>query len=112
MADLLITTRQVGEIRVLDLTGEVDSYNSPRLKEQMTALLDKGTANLTLNLTDVEYIDSTGLGTLVAGLKRAKELGGGIRIICPRAEIYKVFTITGLVRVFEMHEDETSALGK
>jgi anti-sigma B factor antagonist len=112
MADLQIKSRLVGEMPVLDLTGEVDSYNSPRLKERMTALLDEGTANLTLNLTDVEYIDSTGLGTLVAGLKRAKEMGGGIRLICPRSEIYKVFTITGLVRVFDMFEDEQSAFGE
>jgi anti-sigma B factor antagonist len=112
MADLLIETRRVGETPVLDLTGEVDSYNSPRLKERMGALIDEGATDLTLNLSGVEYIDSTGLGTLVAGLKRAKDLGGGIRIICPKKEIYKVFHITGLVRVFDMFEDEQSAFAE
>jgi anti-sigma B factor antagonist len=111
MADLLIETRFVQGTPVLDLTGEVDSYNSPRLKERMVAIIEEGAHDLTVNLTGVDYIDSTGLGTLVAGLKRAKDLGGGIRIICPKTEIYKVFTITGLVRVFEMFEDEQKAFG-
>ena len=109
MADLLVGTRVVNGTPVLDLSGEVDSYNAPKLRDKMTALIDNTNANLVINLTDVEYIDSTGLGTLVAGLKRATEKGGSIHIICPNEQIYKVFHITGLVRVFTIHQNEESA---
>ena len=109
MADLVIETRMVQEIPVLDLKGEVDSYNSPRLREQMVSLIDAGSVNLVINLAGVDYIDSTGLGTLVGGLKRASEKGGVIRIICPNEQIHKVFNITGLVKVFPIFQTEAEA---
>ena len=109
MADLQIETRMVQEIPVLDLKGEVDSYNSPKLREKMVSLIDAGSANLVINLAGVDYIDSTGLGTLVGGLKRASEKGGAIRIICPNEQIHKVFNITGLVKVFPIFQTEQEA---
>ncbi len=110
MADLVIDTRRVNETPILDVTGEVDSYNAPRLRERMVALIDEGPRVLIINMTGVEYIDSTGLGTLVAALKRATEKGGTLSIICPNEQIFKVFHITGLVKVFPIHKDEQSAL--
>lgn len=112
MADLMIETRLMGETPVLDLTGEVDSYNSPRLREKMVALIDEGKPDLVINLAGVDYIDSTGLGTLVGGLKRASEKGGTIRIVCPNEQIYKVFNITGLVKVFPIFSSEQDAFTK
>jgi anti-sigma B factor antagonist len=109
MADLVIEMRTVEETPVLDLTGEVDSYNAPRLKDKMVLLIEEGKTDLILNLTGVEYIDSTGLGTLVAGLKRATEKGGTVRIICPNPPILKVFQITNLVKVFTIYPNEQAA---
>jgi anti-sigma B factor antagonist len=111
MADLHIATRTINDTPILDLTGEVDSYNAPKLREQMIGLIDAGNPNLIVNLSGVEYIDSMGLGTLVGGLKRASEKGGGIRIICPHEQIYKVFSITGLVKAFPIFQDEAGAMG-
>lgn len=110
MADLKIDTRLVNGTPVLDLTGEVDSYNSPKLREKMVSLIDEGNADLIINMTGVDYIDSTGLGTLVGGLKRASEKNGAIRLICPNEQIYKVFNITGLVKVFSIFDNEAAAL--
>ncbi len=110
MADLKIDTRMVNGKAVLDLTGEVDSYNSPKLREKMVALIDEGSLHLIVNMTGVDYIDSTGLGTLVGGLKRASEKDGSIGIICPNEQIYKVFSITGLVKVFPIFDNEQAAL--
>jgi anti-sigma B factor antagonist len=109
MADLTIVTRRVMNSPVLDLNGEVDSYNAPKLREKMVALIDEGNSDVILNLTDVDYIDSTGLGALVAGLKRATERGGSVRIICPNPAILKVFQITSLVKVFTIYDNEESA---
>ena len=110
MADLKIETRDVNGSPVLDLIGEVDSYNAPKLRERMVALIDEGNANIVINMSRVDYIDSTGLGTLVSGLKRASEKNGSIRIICPNEQIYKVFNITGLVKVFSIFDNEQAAL--
>lgn len=112
MADLVIETRMVENTPVLDLSGEVDSYNSPKLREKMVALIDQGAPYLVINMGGVDYIDSTGLGTLVGGLKRATEKGGAIRIICPNEQIYKVFSITGLVKVFPIFDTEQAAFAK
>jgi len=109
MADLMIETRTVDGTPILDLSGEVDSYNSPKLRERMVSLIDEGKPSLVINMAGVDYIDSTGLGTLVAGLKRASEKGGTIRIICPNEQIYKVFNITGLVKVFQIFDSESAA---
>lgn len=106
MADLVIGLRNVEGTPVLDLNGEVDSYNSPKLRERMVNLIDEGQSKLVINLSGVDYIDSTGLGTLVGGLKRASEKGGAIKLICPNEQIYKVFSITGLVKVFQIFENE------
>jgi anti-sigma B factor antagonist len=108
MADLVIGLRNVEGTPVLDLSGEVDSYNSPKLREKMITLIDDGQPKFVINLSSVDYIDSTGLGTLVGGLKRASEKGGGITIICPNEQIYKVFSITGLVKVFQIFDSEQS----
>jgi anti-sigma B factor antagonist len=67
MADLKIDTRMVNGTAVLDLAGEVDSYNSPKLREKMVSMIDAGNQNLVINMSGVDYIDSTGLGTLVGG---------------------------------------------
>lgn len=111
MADLTIEKRTVQGTSVLDLTGEVDSYNAPKLRETMVALIEDGNADLILNLTGVDYIDSTGLGAMVAGLKRATEHGGSVRIICPNLPIYKVFQITSLIKVFTIYDSEQGAFG-
>ena len=110
MADLTIDTRTLDGKPVLDLNGEVDSYNSSKLRERRVTLIEGGQKELIINMSGVDYIDSTGLGTLVAGLKRASEQGGSIRIICPNDQIFKVFSITGLVKVFPIFNNEQDAL--
>ena len=110
MADLQIETRKVSGATVLDLTGEVDSYNAPKLRDRMERLITNGDAQIVVNLSNVDYIDSTGLGMLVGGLKMASEAGGGVKLICPNKQIYQVFHITGLTRVFPIHDTEQAAL--
>ena len=63
-----------------------------------------------VDLTDVEFLDSTGLGVLVSGLKRFRTLGGDLTIVCTRPRILKVFEITGLTTVFGMHPTVAEAV--
>ncbi|MEI6430576.1 MAG: STAS domain-containing protein [bacterium] len=110
MADLQIEMRRVSGATILDLTGEVDSYNAPKLRDRMERLIAEGESQLIINLSKVDYIDSTGIGMLVGGLKQASEAGGGIKLICPNKDVYRLFHITNLTRAFPIHDTEQAAL--
>jgi anti-sigma B factor antagonist len=104
-------TRQVRDgVAVIALSGEVDVYTSPRLKQEMVDLLNKGTVKLVVDLSDVKYLDSTGLGVLIGGLKRARERDGDLRLVCDNLRILRIFEITGLTKIFDIHRTEAEAL--
>lgn len=108
--DLVINVRNDGAFPIIDLSGEVDAYTSARFREAMVDLIDAGAASLIVSMMKVEYIDSSGLGALVGGLKRSTERGGRIVIVCDNPQIRKVFEITGLEKVFPLYEAEADAL--
>lgn len=108
---LKVETRNVQDgVAVIALGGEVDVYTSPRLKQEMVDLLNKGTARLIIDLSAVEYLDSTGLGVLIGGLKRARERDGDLRLICDNLRILRIFEITGLTKIFDIYRSEAEAL--
>ncbi|MGI6114141.1 MAG: STAS domain-containing protein [Mahellales bacterium] len=86
------------------LSGEVDIYNSPNFKHQMTMLIEQKNGNIILDCTDLTYIDSTGLGVLISILKRVREYGGRIYITNLKPYIKKIFVITELDKVFSIEE--------
>lgn len=97
------------EAYVVELGGEIDVYTSPKVKDAITDLIDQGHYNLVINLEKVRYIDSTGLGVLIGGLKRVREHGGTVNLVCTNPQIKKIFDITGLVKIFGIYDDEQSA---
>src|SRR5207248_1824638 len=106
-----LTSRLVEEgIVVLDLQGEVDAFTAPKLKQEMINQIEKGIVRLAVDLADVTYLDSTGLGVLIGGLKRTRDKGGELVLICPNVRITRIFDITGLSRIFEMFKTEPEAL--
>jgi len=108
--DLQINVRNNGSVPIIDLTGEVDAYTSARFREAMVDLIETGAAHLIISMMKVEYIDSSGLGALVGGLKRSTERGGRIVIVCDNPQIRKVFEITGLEKVFPLYDAEDEAV--
>jgi anti-sigma B factor antagonist len=110
---LKVDTRSPREgVAVIVLDGEVDVYTSPRLKQEMVDLLNRGQVNLVVDLNGVQYLDSTGLGVLIGGLKRAREREGDLRLICENMRILRIFEITGLTKIFEIDRTEEDALAK
>lgn len=106
-----ISSRKAGEgITVIDLRGEVDAFTAPKLKQEMIDQIEGGTTRLAVNLADVKYLDSTGLGVLIGGLKRTRDKNGELVLICPNVRIMRIFEITGLSRIFEMFQSEPEAL--
>jgi len=94
---------------VLTLRGEVDVYTAPALKDKLVDLIESGCTNVVVDLEGVSFIDSSGLGVLVSGLRRARERDGAVRIVCTRENILKIFRITGLDKVFPVFPDITEA---
>ena len=96
---------------VLAVSGEVDVYTAPRLRERLVDLVSQGHRQIVVDLEAVDFLDSTGLGVLVGGLKRLRSHGGDLSLVCTQARILKVFEITGLTTVFSIAEtvDEATA---
>jgi anti-sigma B factor antagonist len=95
---------------VIDVSGEVDLYSSPTLRERIVKLVEEGKIRLVVNLSDVGFMDSSGLGALVGALKRVNERGGRLVLACPEGSPLKVLTITGLDKVFPIHSSVDEAL--
>ena len=95
---------------VVEVSGEIDVYTAPRLRETLISLVDAGNYRLIIDLEGVGFLDSTGLGVLVGGLKRVRAHAGGIDLVCTHGKILRVFRITGLDRVFSIYGSVEEAL--
>ncbi|HET7799137.1 MAG TPA: anti-sigma factor antagonist [Humibacillus xanthopallidus] len=108
--DLSITRTDHGDRTVVHLGGEIDVYTAPLVREKLDEQIQAGRTDLVVDLTDVSFLDSTGLGVLVGRLKFARTRGGSMRLVGTDDRVLKVFAITGLDKVFEIHPDVESAL--
>lgn len=102
--ELDITIECDGSVCKILLTGEVDVYSAPVLKERLLEQMQNGCVDLILDLNGVSFIDSSGLGVLVGTLRRVRENSGTLRIVCGRDNVLKVFSITGLDKVFPVFD--------
>ncbi|MEX2193823.1 MAG: STAS domain-containing protein [Thermoleophilaceae bacterium] len=98
------------ETHVIELGGEVDLYTAPEFKERMVQVIDGGKKQVVVDLSKATFIDSTTLGVLVGGVKRLRPVGGSLALVCSDQNILKIFEITGLDRVFPIHESREDAL--
>lgn len=108
--DLKIESKEVDGVGVIVLEGEVDVYTAPKLKSRLIDMVDEGKYNIVINLQKVEFMDSSGLGVLVGGLKRVKTHDGSISLVSAQENILKIFRITGLVKVFPIFSSEEEAI--
>lgn len=107
--ELSLSTRTVAGRRVLDVGGEIDVYTAPQLRERLVALVEDGARQIVVDLSRVEFLDSTGLGVLVGALKRLRSVSGDLSLVCPRERLLKIFRITGLDGVFTIHDSVGAA---
>ena len=87
---------------VVRVTGELDLATAPRLRGEFIGLVDGGVRSVTVDLSKMGFIDSTGLSVLVSGLKRFREHGGELTLQCPNLAALKVFEIAGLTSIFSI----------
>lgn len=111
MSNLNINDRQVGNVTVLDIDGNLRlGEGSAVLQTSIRRLLKEGQNQILLNLAHVTYIDSSGLGELVAGYVAVGKSGGQIKLLHLTSRVQELMTLTKLLTVFEVYEDESSAL--
>jgi anti-sigma B factor antagonist len=106
-----IETRKKGDVVIVDFEGRlavgVGDEVLPRLIE---ALLSEGNRKILLNLSDMEYIDSNGLGELVQSLKTSKRFGASLRLLKPQDRVKKTLRLTNLLPMFSVYDSESEAI--
>lgn len=106
---LQIDVTRIDGHTVVSPHGEIDFATGPQLKDAITGLLVNGEVNLVIDLLDVDFIESTGLGALIGGRRRAHALKGSLVLVCSEAQMLKIFRITGLDKVFTIRRTVEAA---
>jgi anti-sigma B factor antagonist len=105
-----LNTRQVGDVTVVDVSGRITLGEGPSaIREELRDLTSKGNKKILLNLSEVAYIDSTGIGELVAGFTTVANDGGTVKLLGLTKRVKDVLLITKLYTIFEVFEDEAEA---
>ncbi|GAA2385879.1 STAS domain-containing protein [Dactylosporangium salmoneum] len=107
--ELSLSTYDSGDHKVLEVGGEVDVYTAPRLREKLVELSEQGARHVVVDLSRVEFLDSTGLGVLVGALKRLRAVNGSFGLVCSHERLLKIFRITALDRVFSLYDTVDAA---
>jgi anti-sigma B factor antagonist len=108
--DLTLSTREVDGTTIVAVGGEIDVYTAPKLRDRITELVAEGVYSIVIDMEAVEFLDSTGLGVLVGGLKKVRAHDGSLELICTQDRLLKIFRITGLAKVFVIHDSADGAL--
>jgi anti-sigma B factor antagonist len=111
LVELKISTASQGGHAVVSVYGEVDLYTAPRLQTELAALVRDGVSRLVVDLSGVEFCDSTGMNVLLSAMKRLREHGGSLELAAPRSAVRRILQVTGLDTVFSVH-DAVPAFGR
>jgi anti-sigma B factor antagonist len=98
-----IATTPGSDRYLITVSGEVDLATSPELDIAIIAAIDSGTPSVVIDLTDVSFMDSSGLGVIVRALKRCREAENDLDLVITNERVLKVFGITGLDQVIPIH---------
>ena len=108
---LTIASREVDGVTILDLSGRITlGEGSVQVRDAIRDLIGKGTKNILLNLGDVNYIDSSGLGELVSAFTTAKNQGTEVKLLNLTKKVHDLLQLTKLYTVFDIKDDEASAI--
>jgi anti-sigma B factor antagonist len=105
------TVRTVGQVSVVDLSGKITiGEGDVVLRDKVVELLDGGHSKILLSLEKVSYMDSAGIGELVACFKKAREKGGTVKLLKPSGKVEDLLQLTKLWEVFEIFDEEAKAV--
>jgi anti-sigma B factor antagonist len=106
-----LSSRQVGDVTVVDAAGRITlGEGSSALRDTLRDMVAKGQKKILLNLSEVSYIDSSGIGELVSGFTTVTNQGGSLKLLGLTKRVKDLLQITKLYTVFDVHDDEASAV--
>jgi anti-sigma B factor antagonist len=107
-----LTTRQAGDVTVIDSTGRITlGEGASTFRDMIKDLATKGTKKILVNLSEVSYIDSSGIGEMVSGFTTVTNHGGQLKLLGLSKRVKDLLQITKLYTVFEVFDDEAAAVG-
>jgi anti-sigma B factor antagonist len=95
----------------MSVQGEIDLYTVPRLQRELAGVLAGGPVRLIVDLSGVDFCDSTGVNVLLAAHKQARDAGGDVELAAPRPAVRKILQVTGLEAVFTVTDNPAQAVG-
>jgi len=104
-----IRQETINHVAVLSLEGRLDASSARDIKEKVSSLSRENRVNLVIDMAGVDFIDSSGLGSLVSSLRTVNKLGGDIKISALQDQVRAVFELTRLHRIFGIYDDSTAA---
>ena len=108
-----VATRQVDGVTILDLSGRITlGEGSVTLRDAVHDVLAKGSKKILLNLDEISYIDSSGIGELVSGFTSVRNAGGELKLLNLTKKVHDLLQITKLYTVFDIWDNEASAIGR
>ena len=110
--ELKVTTRLQGDHTVISVTGEIDLYTAPKLQSELMTALAGNPVRLIVDMSAVDFCDSTGINVLLAAHRQARERGGELQLAGPGSATRKVLQVTGLESVFTVLDDPVRATGQ
>ncbi|MDM8102649.1 STAS domain-containing protein [Oceanobacillus oncorhynchi] len=100
--NLSVNVQEDSNVKVLEVSGEIDAYTAPELKETLMPLMRESGNEIEVDLENVQYMDSTGLGVFVSALKASKESGSHYTLKNVQNRVFRIFEITGLSEIIEI----------
>jgi anti-sigma B factor antagonist len=111
--ELKVTSRAQGDHIIVALAGEIDLYTAPRLQAELSSVLTAtGPAMIVVDMSAVDFCDSTGMNVLLAAHRLAAERGGELVLAAPRPALRKILEVTGLHSVFTVRDDLAALRGQ
>ena len=108
----LCEERSDAGVHIVNVSGEIHLSTAPSFREQLNAVIESGGAMLVLDLSGVEFIDSTGLSVLLNGLRLVNQRHGRMALVCANPTVMRLFQITGLDATFDIFEDRAAAIAR
>ena len=108
--DLVLRSARHGDMVVVSVSGEIDVYTAGTLREELTGVIGPDHADLIVDLSEVTFMDSTGLGVLIGSVKRAREYGGRVQLVVAEGKVVNLLRVTAVTQWFRVHETLEAAL--
>jgi anti-sigma B factor antagonist len=105
-----IKSRSENNILILDISGEVDLYSSPEIRKKFNEITEKKVPLIIVNLSEVNYIDSSGVATLVEAFQKTRSYGGKLRLAAMKQNVKNVFEVARLDKIFDICGDLNEAI--